>query len=112
MKKGRIPWTLEELQAALPAVEDSLDTAEAVCREAGFEPRPLPVLSTEECLEFFGRILDSACGSPLSPASRFLFEQLLATYRMAVLAEALGKKGRYYVFSEEDLRRHLDELGE
>ena len=37
--------------------------------------------------------------------------QLLAVFQYAVRAETLGRKGRYFVLSEEDINRMMQEQG-
>jgi hypothetical protein len=100
------PWTMDELRRVIPHLETRLEENQARCQaEEGFTPRPLPPMSTEECLDLFSRLLDRARAGPLAAADRFLFEQCLSAYQMAVRAETLGKSGRWFVFSEADFNQ-------
>jgi hypothetical protein len=96
----RIPWTMDELRALLPAIEARLDDA-----EAAFAPgavRPLPPLTVDEAREHVLALIDKAQGELLTGEECFLAGQLLACHAMAVRAETLGKPGRYFVVSEDD----------
>lgn len=102
-KDERIPWTHEELQAMLPKVEAQLEQAEAEAKEEGAILKPLPPMTVEECKEYFWRLMDSAAERPLTLDECGLHGQLLAQYEQAVMARFLGKKGRYYVISEDNV---------
>jgi hypothetical protein len=64
-------------------------------------------MSRDEVLEYIGRLLTIATTRPITEPERFIFEQLLSNFRAAVLAEAMGKKGRYFVLSEDDIGRMM-----
>lgn len=102
-KEERIPWTHEELQAMLPRVEAQLEKAEEEAKAEGATLKPLPPLTEEECKQYFWRLMDSAADRPLTLDECGLHGQLLAQYEQAVMARCLGKKGRYYVISEDNV---------
>lgn len=102
-----IPWTHEELQAAIPKLEKGLDQIVAEEAEQGNEVKPLPAMTFEECREYFDRIMDIASERPLTKSECFIHGQLLCCFEMAVRAEMLGKKGRYFVFSQESIEQML-----
>lgn len=93
-------WSHEELQAMIPVAKRRLAEAEA---QQPFEVRGLPPLALEECLEYFSGLMDLAAKRPLTPQEVFLHDQLLSQFRQATWAEALGKKGRFYVIPESAL---------
>jgi len=95
------PWTHEEIRAMMRKLDASLKRAEAEEPHA----RPLPPMTEEECREAMFGLLDVAAGRVLTHPERFLFGQLLSQYRQAVQASMLGRRGRYYVMSEEDIAR-------
>jgi hypothetical protein len=101
MSDERVPWTLAELQAMTPVIERRLQQVEA---ESGFVVKPLPPMTTQECLDHFGRLLDAAIARRLTDQERFVFEELLSVYRMAIRADVMGYKGRFFVLSEDDIR--------
>lgn len=69
--------------------------------------RPIPALSEDESREQIDALLDIAAERALTNDECFLFGQLLAQYRMSIEARMLGRKGRYYVLSEEDVLRSM-----
>lgn len=105
----RIPWTHEELQGLIPKLDKKLSEVEAEQEE---EIKPLPPMTTTECLDFFWRFMDIAAERPLTQRECFIHGQLLAIYQQAVLAESMGKKGRYYVIPEESIAKLVKEKDE
>lgn len=105
----RTPWSHEELQEMIPAMKSQLDAemSEVEAQEPGI--KPLPPLATEECLDYFCRLLDVASERPLTREECFIHGQLLSQYAQAVIAEKMGKKGRFYVVSEEDIMKLMAE---
>lgn len=97
----RLPWSRDELKALLPKLESRLAEAEADNPEC----RPLPPMSLDEVFDYFDRLLSIATSRAITGSERFLFEQLLSNFRMAILAQSLGKKGRYFVLSEDDISK-------
>jgi len=102
----RVPWTHEQLQALIPKVEADLKRVED---EEGGDVKPVPPLTKDECLEYFWRLMDSAAQRALTKQEIFIHGQLLAQYEQSILAERLGKKGRYYVIPEDQIMGLLDE---
>lgn len=96
---NRTPYTLEELETILPVLEERLAETE----EENPDAQPLPPMTAGECMEFFKRLLDYAGERPLTKQECFIFGQLLAQFRQATMAEVLGKKGRYYCISENQI---------
>lgn len=105
---NRTPWTRQQLQALLPVVEKRL---EQIAAEQDEEVRGLPPMDSEECLQYFGRLMDLAASRPLTQRECFLHGQLLQQFRQAVFAEARGHKGRCYVIPESTITRLLEEAG-
>lgn len=98
----RRSWTQAELDVLIPKVEQRLAAME---EEWGQEVRGLGPMTPGECLDYLNRLLDHAVERPLTHQECFLHGQLMACYEMAVRAEMLGKKGRYFVVSEEQINR-------
>jgi hypothetical protein len=69
--------------------------------------RPLPPMTVEEAKEFILAFADAAATRVLTTDEVTLIGQGLAVYKMAVEAEMLKRKGRYFVLSEEDLERMM-----
>lgn len=69
--------------------------------------RPLPPLTTDECLTLLSGLMDKAAERSLSQDECFFHGQLVACYRHAVYGEALGYKGRVFVATEDDFNRIL-----
>ena len=99
--KGRLPYSLAELRAMIPRLEAGLAEIESEFPNA----RPVPPLAADEVLELLHGLMGAAASRSLTRDEIFLHGQLLCSYKMAVQAETLGKKGRYFVVSEEDLHR-------
>jgi len=98
---NRKPWTPAELKALLPTIEARLQATE----EAYPDVRPVSPLTEDETRELLNNLFELATTRMLSKTETFLGGQLLAQYKQAIWAHMLGKKGRYYVISEEDLAR-------
>lgn len=96
-------WTREELLAKLPILEERIAQQE----EAYPDARVFPPMTVDECLELHMRYMSLANDRALTLTECFEVGQLLAVFRMAVTAEALGYKGRYVVLNEQDLARVL-----
>ena len=67
--------------------------------------RPLPPMTLNEAKELLLAVAEAATARPLTDDEGFLHGQLVAAFGMAVRAETLGRPGRYYVISEEDIAR-------
>lgn len=102
---ARPPWTHEELQALIPELEREIAQTEAEQKE---EVRPLPPMTVEEATQFFYRLMDIAATRPLTQRECFMHGQLLACFQYAVRAETLGKKGRFFVLSEEQINQMVE----
>lgn len=85
-------------------IEERMAECEATQQD---EIKGLPKMSVEECKEYFFRLLNLASMRPLTQRECFLHGQFLSQFRMAVQAEMLGKKGRYYVIDEADVVKLL-----
>jgi hypothetical protein len=96
---GRFPLTHDEVEALIPILEEDLAAIEAEHEDA----RPLPAMTAEESKGRLLRLIGVATTRPLTRSEDFLCGQLLACYAMAIRAEMLGKKGRYFVVSEDDI---------
>ena len=102
----RDPWTLKELQEKIPILRHVVKSRLEEDERQG-DVKPLPPMTQEEVMELLLGLLDIASERPLTTDECFLHGQLLQQYKQAILATALGKKGRYYVVSEEDLRKQI-----
>lgn len=89
----------EEVDQLLPRLAAAIERVEADDPTA----RALPPMTVGECLERFYGLMDTAATRPLTLEECRLHGQLLSVYMQAVRAEVLGRKGRYFVMSEEDL---------
>jgi hypothetical protein len=96
------PWAHEELHEFFPEAKTRLEKQIREI-EANEEARPLPPLSKDECIKYFFRLMDAAVERPLTRKETFIHGQLLAQFEQSVLAESLGKQGRYYVISEDHI---------
>lgn len=98
------PWTHEELKALLPVMREELGRLEAeIAEEDGAEVRAVPPSTKEECLDYLSRLMQIAMTRPLERREVTLHDQLLAQFEQAILAERLGKKGRYYCIPEDKI---------
>lgn len=102
----RPPWSLEELQQLLPRVRATIEEMEADCPGV----RPVPPLAVEETLNLLLSLFGQAVERPLTNEESILGGQLLAQFQQAVTAETLGKRGRYYVLSEEQIRQMVEQV--
>ncbi len=99
----RSAWTHEELGAMLKTTREIVEQTEAEHPDA----RGLPPLTEDEArdLLLFG-LIETAKKRALTEAECFMCGQLLAAFRMAILAQKLGRPpGRYYVISEADIEK-------
>ena len=96
-------WTQEELDRILPKLEKEVIKIQEEELEDGNTIKPLGPMTKNEAMDYFNRITDTALTRPLTRQETFLHGQLLSVYEMAILAETLGKKGRYFVLSEDKL---------
>jgi hypothetical protein len=103
---ARLPWTPEELEKLIPKVKASLEELEAEDEDI----RPLAPMTAEECKELFFRLLNTAITRMLTKNEIDILSQLLACFEMAIRAETLGKKGRYIVLHEDDIKRLVEEI--
>ena len=98
----RSPWTHEELDAMLRSTRQHIDQTESEYPDA----RPLPPLTEDEAFKMLNLIAETAAERALTPSECFLHGQLLAAFKMAILAVKLGRPpGRYYVIAEADIPR-------
>ena len=95
----QLPWTLEELNAVLPAMKREIEQTEA---ESGC--KPLLPMTVDEARDYLLRLFDK---SGLPDSDRFLHGQLLSVFEQAVRAHTLGHKGRFFCISEEMLREQM-----
>ncbi len=96
----RSAWTHEELDAMVKTTREIVEQTEAEIPDA----RPLPPLTEDEARVLLLALIEMAGERPLTRAECFLHGQLLAQFRMAILAQKLGRpSGRYYVISEADI---------
>jgi hypothetical protein len=99
----RTPWTPEELKAETTMIDRRLKETEHEYPGA----RPVPPMTVDECKEHFFGLMGIAAEQPLTRDQCFLHGQLLSVLISAVRAEMLGKKGRYFVLSEEDIAQSI-----
>jgi hypothetical protein len=104
----RSPYTRQQLDEALPRIESRLRATEAIFRDA----RPLPAMTIEECHDLFCRLMDHAQRRPLSDAECFIHGQLISVFKQAVTAETLGRPGRYFCVSEDDVVSIVESSGD
>jgi hypothetical protein len=95
------PWTIEELDGLKRRLEKSINGMEKA--EPGL--RGLPPMAEDEVREMLLAFLETAATRPLTRDEASLCGQLLCQFRMAVQAQILGRKGRYYVFSEDQINK-------
>jgi len=95
------PWTHEELEEMKAELSAALDKTE---RERP-EVRPLPPMTEGEALALLNALVGTAETRPLTGDEAFLHGQLLSCFRMAVRADTLGHKGRFFVISQDDVER-------
>lgn len=109
---NRTPWTREDLEYLIPKVERQLAETEEEQRKLQLpgqeEVKPLPPMTSEECLEYLSRLMDYAVERPLTARERFLHDSLLCQFQQASIAEALGKKGRFYLIDENNLMKIIN----
>jgi hypothetical protein len=100
----RISWTLQELEQLLPKLDKELSKIEAVEEE---EVKPLLFMDKQECMDYFFRLMNIAAIRPLTSRECFIHGQLLCVFEMSVMAEALGKKGHYFVIHEDEILERI-----
>ena len=98
--EARSPWTHDELAILIPKIKKTIESAEL----ADENVRPLPPMSVNECKDLFFKLLDIAKTRPLASSETFLCGQILSNLQMAVRAETLGRKGRFFVLSDDDIK--------
>jgi len=101
----RAPYTMDELAALLPQIQERIQRVEELHPEA----RGLPALSVDEATELIFRMIEHAREYLLTGPECFLFGQLINQLVQAARAEVLTGTtgGHYYVFREEDINRIL-----
>lgn len=113
LNKPKLPWTQEELDQLLPKVKKDLEKKIEETEAEQEEPvKPLPPMTKQEALDFLWRLIETTGERTLTSRERFIFSQLLAIFEQAILAERLGKKGRFYVVSEEHIMNLMNEAKE
>jgi len=95
------PWTYEELERMKQSLSASLDQTEKDRPNI----RPLPPLSEEEAIDLLNVLIGTAHRRTLTEDEAFLHGQLLSCFRMAVRADSLGRKGRFFVLRQDDFER-------
>lgn len=100
MRRFADRWTLEELRALVPKLDAELREMEA---EQPFNVKPIGPLTRDEAHELLIALLDQAERGALTPEQGFVGGQLLAVFEQAVIAQTLGRHGRYMVVSEAEL---------
>lgn len=103
MAGNRLPWTHEQIDELIPRVKQHLADQEANDPEL----RPLPPMTVDECKEYFFRFVDIASTRPLDEKESGILGQLLSVFQFAVRAETLGKKGRFFIISEDDINKMM-----
>jgi hypothetical protein len=108
------PWNREELEYLIPKLEEKLDRVEEEQRDSQLhgqeEVRPMPPMEVDECVGYLIRLVDAASKRPLTSREIFMHGQLLCVFKQAVMAEMLGKKGRYVVVSEDGIAQILTQV--
>jgi len=75
------------------------------------EVRPLPPMEEAEARQLLHALTDTAMVRQLTVEEATLSGQVLCCYRMAVIAGVLKRRGRYFVFSEDELTSLMDKYG-
>ncbi len=97
-------YTREKLDVLIPKLEGLLSDAETRARDDGTgEITGMPPMTRSEAMDFLHRLMELAHQRPLTLAECFMHGQLMNVFEQAIRAEMLGKKGRYFVVSEEQL---------
>jgi len=104
MNAKRFPYTRAQLDAMIPKIEAQLKEEEAYAEEAG-TINGMPPMTKEECVDYLGRLVDVGKERLLTRKECFMHGQLLAVFEQAIMAEMLGKKGRYFVISEDQIAK-------
>jgi len=99
----RPPWTFEELKAVAGPLREKIDVEGIACELENPDARPLPPMTVEEAREMLICLVERGANRQLTRPEMFLHGQLLACFEMAVRAETLGKPGRYFVISEQQI---------
>jgi len=95
------PWTHEELEEIKSRLKERIDRTEAEHPNI----RGLPPMALDEAKDLLLALASTAMERVLTEDEAFLHGQLVAAFGMAVRAETLGHRGRYYVISEQDIAR-------
>jgi hypothetical protein len=103
----KLPWTHEELQALQQKLTASIETFERDYPEV----RPLPPMEEAEAQRLLMALTEAAIVRQLTVEESTLIGQLLCCYRMAVIASVLKRRGRYFVFSEDELTALMGKYG-
>lgn len=100
------PWTREELNELIVNIEKAADKIEDEEAEFGNDIKPVPPLTKQEALDYLNSIIDIGSNRILTRQECFIHGQLLAQFEQSIIAEHLGKKGRYYVIPEEKVMEY------
>lgn len=104
------PYTREQLDRMIPKVKALLARDEAAAIEDGIgEITGMPPMTRDEALEFLSRLVAAGQERLLTRHEGFMHGQLMSVFEQAVRAEMLGKKGRYFVVSEEQIAKMTGE---
>jgi hypothetical protein len=104
----RSAWTIEELDGLKHRLEKSINSTEKEFPDL----RGLPPMTEDEAKGMLLAFIDTATTRPLTVDESALCGQLVCQFRMAVQAQILGRKGRYYVFSEDDISKLMKKMEE
>jgi len=108
----RVLWTHEEVQRLIPKLKARIDKMQAkIEAEQSYPIKGLPPMTTDECIRYFNRLIQTAADRPLSEQECFLHGQLLSVYQQACFAEALGEKGRFFVIPESTILKLMAGVG-
>lgn len=94
-------WTFEEIEAFIPKLKQELEETEA---EFEGKVKGFPPMTKEEAKDYLLRLGNLAEERPLTKEEAFAHGQLLCVYEQSIRAEMLGKKGRYFCISEEQIK--------
>jgi hypothetical protein len=100
-----LPWTHEELVALRARLIEEMSEIE----DDHPDIRPLPPMTKAESLGLMDALWQTSTIRPLTCDEAFMSGQLLACFEQAIRAEMLGKKGRYFVMSEDQINGMMAE---
>lgn len=104
----RTAYTRDQLDNVLQKTKTEMEAFESEFPTV----RPLPAMTAEECEDMFDRLMDQAEQRPLTREECFLHGQIVTCFLHAVRAETLGKPGRYFCVSEDDVVSIVEASGD